>query len=218
VENLKNLIKVIYAPSAAFEDLRDRKGGWVLPMFVLIAVTLLVLWLQMPLILEESKAAFAKQGITGEMPPIVEISSYVGGGISVVAMLFIGALLLLLVNLIVRGEAKYMQLVKVILFSSVPTMLQGLVIGALARSTEATSVKDIALNAGALFSEKSGFMYQLATLLDPFVIWGIVLMVMGTAIMARKPKATVAVWIVGGWLLFAILGFLIGNAFSGMGQ
>jgi hypothetical protein len=215
---MKNLIQVIYAPSAAFEELRDNKGRWLLPMFVLIAATLLVFWLQMPLILEESRKAMEQQGYTGGVPPYVATTTYVVGGISAAVMVFITGLLLLLVNLLVRGDAKYMQLVKVALFSSVPSVLQGIVIGTLARVTEATSAKDIALNAGVLFTEKKGLLYHLASMLDPFILWGIVLMVIGTAVMARKPRSSVAVWIVGGWIVFSLVGYFIGNAFSGGGM
>jgi len=119
-----------------------------------------------------------------------------------VISMFFGGLLLYLLNLIVRGEAGYMQLSKTSLYSLLPGVIGGLLQTGLAVWLEAKTPYDVMLTGGALFAEKSGMPFYFASsFIDPFGWWSLALLTIGAAVMMRKPVRTVAYWTVGAWLL-----------------
>lgn len=216
-----NVFSVLFSPARTFERIREQKGGgWVLALAIITALTVFTVWLQWPgmqdIIDQQVGQAVEQTGAEADFmrettEKMAAVSAYVGAFLGpVLGMFFIG-LLLLLVNLFVRGEAKYMQLAKVALYSSVPGLVGGLLTGLLVRVTGTTNVYDVMLNASAFAETKMGFTWGLLSMLDPFRIWGLVLMVIGVAVMAQRPAGKVAPWVVGGWLLFSLLGVLLGG-------
>lgn len=200
---MKNLVKVLFSPTETFERLRN-KGGWIAAFIALAILAVINIWLQMPLVEKLQNAELEKAGaaVTEQVVMITKLVSYIVAPISVAIAMFITALLLLLVNLVVRGEALYMQLAKVALFASVPTAISSLLAGLMIRITDADSMEDVQFSLGALVPDKQGLLYELANIVNPFRIWLLVLLIIGTAVMARKPRANIALWIIIGWLVF----------------
>ncbi|WP_158299412.1 YIP1 family protein [Paenibacillus antri] len=199
--------QVLVSPTAAFERLRER-GGWIVALLLVSALSVATTYLQWPLIEKEMLAQFeAQQQPLGaaEMDMVLQISrvtAWVTGAVMPAALMFFVGLLLFLLNMIVRGEGTYMQLSKVSLYSMIPGLLGGLLTTALAMAFDADSITDVMLNGGVLFSEKTGFLFTLvSSVLDPFGLWSLVLTVVGAAVMMRKSPKSVAFWIVGAWLL-----------------
>jgi hypothetical protein len=210
---MENFFGVLTSPKAAFERLRE-KGGWVITLLVLTAISLISVWLQSDAILGTVELEFDRQAQLGQDIPedVRDIAiasaglfSYVTGAISVVLTMFVGGLLLLLVNLIVRGEATYMQLSKVALFSYIPVAISALLTGIISFATGATTVYDVMLNAGAFVEDKSSMLFVLASMINPFSIWSLLLLIIGTEVMTRKSRGSVATWIVIGWLIITFL-------------
>jgi hypothetical protein len=206
-----NLFTVLTSPQQTFERIREEKGaGWVAVMVSLMVLGGLIVWLQLPSILSFTEATLHQQPnfdekILSLAITAAEIGGFAGAILAPVLTMFLGGLLLMLVNLFVRGEGKYMQLSKVVLFSTVPGVIGGLLTGVLARLTGATSPYDVAINAGVFFTDKKGWGYALASLVDPFAIWGLVLLIIGTAVVARRSRGNVALWIIIGWLVIRII-------------
>lgn len=206
---------VLMSPKQTFERIRENGGAFVIPFIILIAVTLLTVYLQIPILEQSAEQLEQAQGLdVGSMKTITVVTGFIMTPVTVAAVVFIQALLLLLVNLIVRGEAKYMQLVKVSVLSAVPGLLSMILIGILGRTMEVDAAAQIRLSLAALLENKSGIVYSLANMIDPFALWGLAIMVIGTAVMAKKPASSVAVWIVGGWIAFSLLFAWIGSLFS----
>lgn len=207
---MKSLVTVLFSPTDTFDRLRS-KGGWVTAFIAMIILAVVNVWLQMPLLQKIQKEAMEKAGAvqTDQAAAFTNLFSYITAPLAVAIMMFFVALLLLLVNLFVRGEATYMQLVKVSLFSSVPSVISGLLTGILIRTTGAESLQDVQLSLGAFIPDKQGIVYQLANIVNPFGIWALILMIIGTAVMARKSRASISIWIIIGWLLFALVGVLL---------
>ncbi|UUZ79166.1 YIP1 family protein [Paenibacillus sp. P26] len=140
---------------------------------------------------------------------ITTVSSYIGGVVGTAALVFIAAFLLLLVNMMIKGEASYMQLARVSLFSYFPAAIGALLTGILMRLNDAQTLQDVTLSAAVFLTEKKGLLFNIAQAVNPFSIWSLVLMVVGTAVVTMRSKAAVAAWVVPGWLLFSVLsGFL----------
>lgn len=210
-----NLWTVLTSPTATFERLRENRVLW-LPMIVLIVLSAIAFWLQAPAFLGDMEKELAKQDLPAEA---VEGARMVGqasmaftAALMVPISTFVFGAILLLVNLIVRGEAQYMQLATVGLYSYVPAVISLLITGVLVRVTGATSIYDVGLNLGSLMTEKTGFLYHILTFADPFGIWSLVLMVIGTAVMAARPRKQVATWIAVGYVVICLVAAVLAAA------
>lgn len=212
-----NFLGVLTQPQATFERLREKKGGWVLTLIILTALSVLSLWLQSDAMVGTVEQEFIKaeemgQGVPDSIRDIAVGSAlvvgYITSALSIVMSMFVGGLLLLLVNLFVRGEAKYMQLSKVALYSYIPAAIGMLITGLIAYATGATTLYDVSLSAGAFVEDKSSMLFVLAQMLNPFSIWSLILMIIGTSVMTRKGRGSVATWIVIGWAVFTFLTLL----------
>jgi hypothetical protein len=213
------LLSVLTSPTATFQRLKEEKGGWFLPMTVLIILSLVGVWLITPVTVAMIDQQLLKNPVgdagleqftrTGAI-----VGAYVGAVVGTPVQIFVGALLLLLLNLIVTGEATYKQLVKVVLFSKVPVMISLLITGILARATNATSLFDIGLNAGSFVEDKTSILYGVLALIDPFAIWGLVLLIIGTAVMTERSRGKIAAWIVSVWVVISLITALANSVAS----
>jgi len=203
------LLQVLTSPRTAFEKLREKgKGGWVLALIIITLLGAGVVYLQLPLIekmlieqLESTPQEFPEDQL-GIMVNITKITSIISAVLWPVINMFLVGLLLYLLNLIVRGEGGYMQLSKVALYASVPTIVGSLLSCVLLLTGGAQSLYDVSLTGGAFFEEKSGYAFGFATaFLDPFGIWDVTILTIGAAVMMRRPVGKVAPWIVGAWVL-----------------
>ena len=210
---MKEIFSVLTSPKATFESIRERGGAFAIPFIFLLVGTLLALFLQLPVIEANFDASLLPDGTDVEAAK--QVSLIIGIIFAVIIMagtVFVSGLLLMLVNLVIRGEAKYMQLVKVAVLSSMPGLLSQFLIGILARTMDANTVSGINLSLGALFEDRSGFLYALANLVNPFDLWGLAIMAIGTAVMARRATKRAAVWVVGGWIVISLLFAFIGGS------
>lgn len=207
------LIAMVHSPKLAFEQLRERGGGFVLPFILGIVITIVGMVLQMPVLEREllaNEQLANTPGVDYEMMMAFTKWVAVGGAaLAMVVGIFITGLLLLLVNLIVRGEATYWQLVKVSVYAGIPGWLSLLLGGLLAMTTGASSVADLTISAAVLLEQKEGLLYGIMSLINPFSLWGLALMVIGTAVMGRRPASSVAMWIIGGWIVISLGSILL---------
>lgn len=203
---MKNVFTVFTSPTATFERVKEKgKTAWIIPTIVSVVLLLVMVYLQMPLLEKDFLKRFKEQNVDPSMidsfMSYSKMMSYVGGAITVVASVFIMGLLLLLLNLIVRGEAKYMQLVSLSALAALPGMIGGLLTAILAITMKAQSLNDMALNFGALVADKSSTLYKLLSVIDPFSIWSLILYIIGASVLMNRPRNKVAIWIVIVWAL-----------------
>lgn len=92
----QNLIDVIFAPSATFEDVRERPR-WLAPLLIVMALTVVVSFVMLPVTLALQRVQMAGRGMTPEQIEkalgIVRIFSVVGAPVFVVVFTAIFALL-----------------------------------------------------------------------------------------------------------------------------
>ncbi|GIP54180.1 MULTISPECIES: YIP1 family protein [Paenibacillus] len=207
---MKNLFTIFVSPTETFQRVREKsKTAWIFPLILLMVVSTVAIYLQLPAMEQATMDALKKQGLVdpSNIDSIVastNVVSIVTTPLSIVAMIFVGALLYVLLNLIVRGEAKYMQLVTMMSYAALPGMLGSLLAGIMVYATEAKAVTDVSISLAALVSDKTSMLYYVLTLSNPFAIWGLVLYVIGASVMMKRPRKTVGMWIVGTWLVFSL--------------
>jgi hypothetical protein len=205
------ILSVLHSPKKTFEYIRENGGGFLIPFIAIIVATIAVAFIQLPIVERAfdlqmtENPAIEDSGMSVEtFKTIAVYTSLIMTPVMVAAMTFITALLLLLVNLIARGEAKYMDLVKVSVLSSIPTVINGILTGILVRTSDASNVNELVLSLGAFMEQKEGIAFGLANLVNPFGLWGLALMVIGTAVMARRSMKSVGIWIVAGYIIISL--------------
>ncbi|WP_410770851.1 YIP1 family protein [Fontibacillus sp. BL9] len=212
---MKNLFTIFVSPEETFKRVRDKsKTAWLIPFILLIVISLASIFLQMPVIEQTAKDSLQVSGIadSATVDTVVAgatIGAIVMSPISIAAVTFLGALLYMLLNLIVRGEAKYMQLVTMVSYAALPGTLGGLITSIIIFATDAQSLTEVSLSLAALVSDKTSTLYHLLSLANPFGIWGLALYVIGAAVMMKRPRKTVGMWIIGTWLVFSLGSLLL---------
>ncbi len=208
---MSTMISVLHSPTKTFEYIRERGGSFVIPLITLVILALVTVFLQLPIIeramdLQKIEGDLAETGVSVDTVKTVGVYiAFISAPVGVAISAFFMGLLLLLLNLIVRGEATYMQLVKVALFSLIPGMINGLISGIMARVTNADSEQDILFSLGALMQEKEGFMFGIANIFNPFTLWSLAILIIGASVMCNRPMKTVGLWIGGIWLVVQLI-------------
>ncbi|MNJ34786.1 YIP1 family protein [Paenibacillus bouchesdurhonensis] len=207
---MKNLFTIFTSPRETFERTRENKLAWILPTILALILGVVTIALQMPYLIELSRQTMLKTG--GLTPEQVEQAvgltstmSYATIIAGTLFMIFFVALLLILLNLIVRGEGKYLQFVNVAAYANLPSIIGALLTIALVVVMDARSLTDVTISLGALVQDKTGMMFRVLSLINPFTIWGLYLYIVGTATMMKRPVKKVAVWIVAVWLIYSFI-------------
>ncbi|WP_178024157.1 Yip1 family protein [uncultured Paenibacillus sp.] len=210
---MKNVFTIFMAPEETFKRVRENKTAWLFALAVLLVVSFAVIYMQMPVLEKEMARQIQSQQIDAALRDTVmataKTSAYVMGTIMPVIMLFVTGLLLMLLNLVVRGEGKYMQFVSIAAFSALPGLVGSLITGIMVMTTDVQSATDISLSLGAFVSDKSSQMYRLLSLINPFSIWSLVLYIIGSSVIMNRPRKTVATWIIAAWLVISLGSLLL---------
>lgn len=211
---LSNLLTIFVSPVDTFKRVKSSKLAWLFPFALLVIISLISMYLQMPAIEQTTLDGLkAQPSISPADYDLViqstRVMSWVMAPLTVAIMVFLAGVLYLLLNLIVRGEAKYMQLITMITFAMLPGMIGGLISAILVNATGAASVTDISLSLGALVADKNSMLFHLLSLINPFSLWGLALYVIGSSVMMERPRKAVGIWIIGTWLIISVGSLLL---------
>ncbi|MBW4837774.1 MAG: YIP1 family protein [Paenibacillaceae bacterium] len=210
---MKNVLTIFTAPEETFKRVRESKTAWLFALAVLLVVSIVVIYMQMPTLEKEFQRQFQNQQIDAGMQQTfmatAKTTAYVMGAIVPVIMLFVTGLLLMLLNLVVRGEGKYMQFVSIAAFAALPGIVGSLITGIMIMTMDVQSQTDVSLSLGAFVTDKSSQMYQLLSLINPFSIWSLVLYIIGSSVIMNRPRKTVATWIIAAWLVISLGSLLL---------
>jgi hypothetical protein len=224
------------APSTTFEDIKRGNKSWWMP-FVIMAIVGYILFaaiffkIGMQQVVDnqirlDPKAEERMANATPEQREMgTKISVYVTEGVFIAnpALLLGGIALLSLglwgtINFVFGGKASYGSIFSVWMFASLPsivkTLLGTLVIFAGA-APESFNIKNFApTNAAAFLNplEANKVLYALAGSLDVVTIWTLVLLGMGTAIVAGVKRTSGYIAVFGWWVIFVLIGVGIAAA------
>ncbi|MNM82771.1 Yip1 domain protein [compost metagenome] len=180
---------------------------------MLLVVSVVVIYMQMPTLEKEFQRQFQNQQIDAGMQQTfmatAKTTAYIMGAIMPVIMLFVTGLLLMLLNLVVRGEGKYMQFVSIAAFAALPGIVGSLITGIMVMTMDVQSATDVSLSLGAFVADKSSQMYRLLSLINPFSIWSLVLYIIGSSVIMNRPRKTVATWIIAAWVVISLGSLLL---------
>ncbi|MGE5371072.1 MAG: YIP1 family protein [Solirubrobacterales bacterium] len=189
---LKWLVQVLYSPSEVFHWIKDNPK-WLSAALVQIlfgaALAVVVIFLNKSVILDQ----LAKT-MSAEKVPTVFVGTLIAAGVTALLTPFIlwllQSLLLLVYNQLGLGEARFGQLMAVSVISSAPGLLGGLLKSPFYFWLGIEKAQKITTSPALLLPQPDpkSFLYAFLGQLDFFVLWGMVLLALGGAIVMRKEE------------------------------
>jgi hypothetical protein len=235
----QRIVNTFTAPTKTFADIR-RSAAWWLP-FLLIALTSYLFsfsvakkigWEQVA----ENQMKMApesRQQQFENMPPdqkvsaqamnlkITKVIAYVFPVISLIWLLVVGVVLMLTFNFGLGSEVRFGQAMAIVVYASLPGIIRILLASGLVWA-EAKDPADFMIqnafgsNVGYYlnFAETPRWLYSVATNLDVFMIWTLVLTAIGFSVVGRKSRGTSYAVVFGWFAIYLLGGAAIGAIFS----
>lgn len=214
-----DVFKVLFEPTAVFERVRERPK-FLVPYLVLVAINLALFFVNLP-ILRVALQAEAAQAPAGA-PDMSRFAPWFSLGVPIIIalILLISALVLWMLVSIVGGEGKFKTLLSTATYASAPSFVVLAIVGAivlqLQGTAQITSTQDMqpALGLDLLAPNVKGFVGAVLKGLNPFSMWGLVLMATGVSTTHRLSKGN-------GYVVATVaflLGLLIGAVFAMLGN
>ena len=235
------IIDTFIAPSKTFTDLR-RKSSWWAPWLLISVFTLAFMYTvdrqigyDQVTTNEINKSPKAVEQLD-KLPPeqkarqiqvrttVTRIMSYAVPATILLIYVIMAAVLLGTFNLALGASVRFATALAIVIYSSLPGIfgallgIVSLVVGGSSGSLdkEAFNIQNPVATNPAYFMNPTGshIAYSLASMLDVFVIWSVVLMGIGFAYNSKVKKGT-AIGVVAGWYVFyKLLGAGLATLFS----
>lgn len=214
-----SLVGVLLEPARTFARLRERPPVLV-PYGVLTVASLLSGVLMAG---RMSELALRAMPASGQVPPemaarvskVALMTGIIGAALSPLLIGAIVAGVLALAGLFIGGRASFKQLMSLAGYASLPVMVPGALLKALLiRGTPVEDVMRVSTSLAVLLPrEQFGtWPYRFASLLDPFALWSLALVVIGFAVANRFPVRKAATVVVPLWLAVGLIGILMGES------
>ena len=218
------------APSKTFEDIKRGNRSWWLPLiiiavvgYILFAAVALKIGVQQvvdnQIRLDPKAEERMAQASPAQREMSAKISLYVTEGVFIANPAFVlgGVALLSLglwgtINFVFGGKATYGSIFAVWMFASLPSIIKtllGTVVIFAGTAPESFNIKNFApTNPGAFLNpvETNKVLYSLASSLDVVTIWTLVLLGIGTAIVAGVKRSSGYIAVFGWWAIFVLIG------------
>lgn len=198
--------RLFYAPSETFESVAESHSviDWLLPTFLVAAVLFVSTYLTSPIYVAEAIEQMPAEQRDGAKQAIL-ISSLVAAPVMTFVMLFIGAALYLLVGKLLGGLLGYGHCLAVLAYASLIAIVQHLVKVPLVLANETMNVQ---VGLGMFLSEEArkGFAGALLSMIDPFVVWMVVVTGLGLSIVGQIERVRAFVSVAVITLLFLSVG------------
>jgi hypothetical protein len=227
----QRVVNIFSAPSKTFTDIREHSRSWWLPFviyaligyvfFAAVATKIGIQQVSQNQIQLDPKAQERMANAPPEQREMtLKITGYVTEGIFIVnpALILGGIALLSLglwgtINFVFGGKAKYGHIFAVWMFAGLPGTIKpilGSILIMMGVAPDTFNIKNYApTNAAALFMnplESNKALYSLASSLDVVTIWTLVLLGMGTAIVAGVKRGSGYTAVFGWWAIFVLIG------------
>jgi hypothetical protein len=218
------------APSKTFEDIKQGNRSWWVPFvifalvgYILFAAVALKIGVQQVVDNQIRLDPKAEERLA-QVPPAqremsTRISLYVTEGVFIAnpVLVLAGVALLSLglwgtINFVFGGKAKFGSIFTVWMYASLPGIIKsllGTVVIFAGVAPESFNIKNFApTNVGAFLNplDTNRALYSLASSLDVITIWTLVLLGMGTAMVAGVKRGSGYIAVFGWWAIFVLIG------------
>lgn len=201
-------------PQAAFADIGEQTR-WLPPLLIISAVNFLCTAAAIPKIKEfaiytfEQQAQAAPEMAAAATADMVVNAAVIGallaGLFSPVIMCLLFAGLLKLFNLFSGEPTQFRRFFAITVYSYFPILIGTVISTGLIMVSPATHLEEVSTSLYLLFPPGSkGFAASLARQVDPFYLWSLILMALGSSVISRTRFRAYAVYVLVIWLLFAV--------------
>lgn len=228
----QRIVGVLISPGETFESI-VRRPDWVVPLLILLLVSvvggvLLASRVDFQTVAQEAMEMdprtanmSANQAATAARftAMTMKISAYASPVLSLIAFLIVSGVLLMSFRLM-AGEGTFLQAFSVTIYAWYPRLIKGILSTVVLLSRKSISIFDlqnpVMSNLGFLFDPKSKpLQFAMASSIDLFAIWSVILMVIGFAAMSKLTRAKSTAIVIGWWIVVNLLA-LIGPAMQAL--
>jgi len=234
LSQIERVVDTFVAPSKAFTDLR-RSANWLVPLLLLIVFTEALVFVanrkvgfekmtENGLALQPKQAAkldqLSPEDRAKQMQTVVKftaVASYGSPVFVVVFLLIIAAVLLATFNFGMGAELTFNQSIAVVMYASLPGIIKALLamLALAVGSGEGFILQNpLASNLSGFVDPSSHLLYSIATQVDLFMIWTLVLAGIGFACLTKVKRGTCMAVVFGWWAAWVLGISAIGAAFS----
>lgn len=234
LSEVERIVDTFVAPSKTFTDLR-RSSNWLVPWLLMAIVGTALVFvvdtkLGMEKVVENGLALAPKQAAqldklspearAAQIDKVVKFNRVVAYTYPIVILIFlciVAAVLLGTFNFGLAAELRFNQCLAVCMYASLPGILKTLIailVIAMGAGEAFTFQNPIASNLSPLVDPSSHFLYSVATSVDLFTIWTMVLTGIAFSCLTKVKRGTCMAVVFGWWLLVVLVGAGISAAFS----
>jgi Yip1 domain len=220
---------IFFAPSKTFEDVKDGHKSWWLPFILMIlgayilfgAITLKIGWAQVagnsiqlnPKATERMELASPdRRETTMRILQYAIEGSFAASPVLLLGYIALGSLGLWgTINFVFGGKASYEGIFTVWMFAGLPGIIKSLLgtivlfLGATPESFNLTNFAPTSVGAFLNPLEVNPALYRFASALDLTTIWSMVLLGMGTAIVAKVKPSSGYIAVFGWWTIIVLI-------------
>jgi hypothetical protein len=230
------IVNAFVAPSKTFTDLR-RNAAWWAPFLLMVIVSTGFVYtagqkIGFRKIMENQMQAQPKaQARLDNLPTdqreqrleagakVTAIISYTFPGITLIFWLIIATALFATFKVAAGADVSFKLSLAIVVYAGLPLLLKTVLAWlsvAAGMSPDSFSFQNpIATNPGYFMSPGGNvFLYDIATGIDIFMIWTLVLTAVGFTCVSKVKRGTSYAIVFGWWFIFTILGAALGSAFS----
>ena len=230
------IVNTFVAPSKTFTDLR-RSAAWWAPFLLMVVISSLFVYtagqkIGFGKIMENQMQAQPKAQARLENLPadkreqqmergakVTAIISYMFPAITLFFWLIIALALFATFKVAVGADVSFKVSLAIVVYAALPLMLKtvlALLSVAAGMSPDSFSFQNpVATNPGYFMSPGDNvFLYSIATGVDIFMIWTLVLTAIGLTCVSKVKRATSFAIVFGWWAVFTVIGAAIGAALS----
>lgn len=230
----ERLIDTFIAPTRTFTDIK-RNASWWVPWLLMAIVGWIWVFqvdkkLGMENVVENQMQLSPKQAArleqlppdqrAGQMETIVKfnrIIAYAFPVLTLIIVVILAAVLLGTFNFGFGSELKFNQCMAVSMYAFLPGMIKvflSMLVIAVGGGEGFTFQNPLKSNLSPLVDPSSHFLYSMATSIDIFTIWTLVLTGIGYACLTRVKRGTCIAVVFGWWVVALLLGAGIGALFA----
>ncbi|MGD0096840.1 MAG: Yip1 family protein [Terracidiphilus sp.] len=230
LSQMQRVANTFTAPSKTFEDIKRGNRSWWMPFLIFVVVgyiffAAVAYKIGMQQVTENQIHLNASQEEKmAQMPPAqreigMKFATYFTEGIfAATPLLLLGVVALLslglwgTINFVFGGKATYGSIFTVWMYASLPSIVKsllGILVIFLNSAPESFNIKNFApTNLGAFLNplETNKALYALASSIDAVTIWTLVLLGIGTAIVAGVKRTSGYIAVFGWWVIFMLIG------------
>lgn len=230
LSQIQRVTNTFTSPSATFADIKRGNKSWWLP-FIIFTVFGYILFgvvasrIGMQQVVENQIHLSPKQEERMNQAPPEQREMSMKISLGITEGIFIGNPILLLIiigvgsvglwgtiNFLFGGKATYGSIFTVWMFAGLPGIVKvilGIIVIYAGTAPESFNIKNYApTNLGAFLNplETNAALYSFASAIDIVTIWTLVLLGMGTAIVAGVKKTSGYIAVFGWWAIFVLIG------------